>query len=138
MKNRTIILSDADYKRLQALIESSQHNTSVREDYPDALEGELRRARVVPQSEVPPDVITMNSVVHLRDLDSGEKEMYELVYPTDADMAHNRISVLAPIGTAMLGYRLGDDIEWQVPAGLRRLRVEEVVYQPERAGAMHR
>jgi regulator of nucleoside diphosphate kinase len=138
MKNRTIILSDADHKRLQALIESSQHNTSVRKDYLGALEGELRRARVVPQSEVPPDVITMNSVVHLRDLDSGEKEVYELVYPTDADLVHNRISVLAPIGTAILGYRLGDDLEWQVPAGMRRLRVEEVVYQPERAGALHR
>ena len=80
----------------------------------------------------------MNSVVRLRDLDSGETEEYELVYPADADMAHNRISVLAPIGTAILGYRLGDVIEWPVPAGLRRLRVEEVLYQPERAGVLHR
>jgi regulator of nucleoside diphosphate kinase len=70
-------------------------------------------------------------------LDSDETEEYELVYPADADMAHNRISVLAPIGTAILGYRLGDVIEWPVPAGLRRIRVEEVLYQPERAGALH-
>ena len=76
----------------------------------------------------------MNSSVRLRDLDSGETEGYELVEPTDADMTFDRISVLAPIGTAILGYRLGDVIEWPVPAGLRRLRVEEILDQPERAG----
>ena len=138
MKDRPVIMSDADHRRLDALIESVRYDASLREDYLDALEGELKRARVVPQSDVPPEVITMNSVVHLRDLGSGETEEYELVYPADADMAHNRISVLAPIGTAILGYRLGDVIEWPVPAGLRRLRVEEVLYQPERAGVLHR
>jgi regulator of nucleoside diphosphate kinase len=95
----------------------------------------LIRARVVPADEVPPDVVTMHSVVSLRDLDAGETEEYELVYPADADVANSRISVLAPIGTAVIGYRLGDVIEWPVPAGLRRLSVEGVV-QPERAGAL--
>jgi regulator of nucleoside diphosphate kinase len=138
MKNRTIIMSDADHERLAALIESARYSASLRADYLDALEGELKRARVVRQSDVPPEVITMNSVVRLRDLDTDEVEEFELVYPADADMAHSRISVLAPVGTAILGYRLGDVIEWPVPAGLRRLRVEEVLYQPERAGALHR
>lgn len=138
MKNRTILMSDADHQRLEALIESARHDASLREDYLDALEAELKQARVVPQSDVPPEVITMNSIVRLRDLDTDEVEEYELVYPADADLAHNRISVLAPIGTAILGYRLGDVIEWPVPAGLRGLRVEEVLYQPERAGALHR
>jgi regulator of nucleoside diphosphate kinase len=138
MKNRAILMSDADHQRLEGLIESARHDASLREDYLDALEGELKRAQVVPQAEVPPEVITMNSVVRLRDLDTDELEEYELVYPADADMAHSRISVLAPVGTAILGYRLGDVIEWPVPAGLRRLRVEEVLYQPERAGALHR
>jgi regulator of nucleoside diphosphate kinase len=138
MKNRIIIISDADYQRLEALIESVRYDASLRDDYLDALKGELKRARVVPQSDMPPEVITMNSVARLHDLDSEETEEYELVYPVDADMAHNRISVLAPIGTAILGYRLGDVIEWPVPAGLRRLRVEEVLYQPERAGVLHR
>jgi regulator of nucleoside diphosphate kinase len=138
MKNRVIIISDADHQRLEALIESVRYDASLRDDYLDALDGELKRARIVPQSYMPPEVITMNSVVRLRDLDSEETEEYELVYPADADMAHNRISVLAPIGTAILGYRLGDVIEWPVPAGLRRLRVEEVLYQPERAGVLDR
>jgi regulator of nucleoside diphosphate kinase len=75
-----------------------------------------------------------DSVVRLRDLDTEELEDYDLVYPVDADMAHNRSSVLAPVGTAILGYVM----EWLVPAGPRRLRVEEELYQPERAGALHR
>jgi regulator of nucleoside diphosphate kinase len=138
MKNRTIMISDADYQRLEALIESARDGASLREHYLSALEGELKRAQVVPELGVPPDVITMNSVVRLRDLDTDEVEEYELVYPADADWAHNRISVLAPIGTAILGYRLGDVIEWPVLAGVRRLRVEELLYQPEWAGALVR
>ena len=138
MKNRTIIMSDEDHRRLVALIESARYDASLSEDDLAALEGELKRARVVPRSRVPSEVITMNSVVRLRDLDTEGLEEYELVYPADADVAHNRISVLAPVGTAILGYRLGDVIEWPVPAGPRRLRVEEVLYQPERAGALHR
>ncbi len=138
MKERTLIISHADRERLEALIDSARMDSRVREDYLAALEAELGRARIVPAGKVPPDVVTMNSAVRLRDLDSDETEEYELVYPADADMAHNRISVLAPIGTAILGYRLGDVIEWPVPAGLRRLRVEEVLYQPEGAGVLHR
>ena len=138
MKKRPLIISRADRERLEALIDSARMDSRVREDYLAALEGEVTRARIVPADKVPADVVTMNSVVRLRDLDSDEVEEYELVYPADADMAHNRISVLAPIGTAILGYRLGDVIEWPVPAGLRRLRVEEVLYQPERAGVLHR
>ena len=138
MKKRTLIISRADRERLEALIGSARMDSRVREDYLAALEGELSRARVVPAGKVPADVVTMNSVVRLRDLDSDESQEYELVYPEYADVSLNRISVLAPIGTAILGYRLGDVIEWPVPAGLRRLRVEEVLYQPERAGAPHR
>ncbi len=136
MKKRNLIISQEDRADLNALIDSARLDSRVQEDYLSALEGELQRARVVPADKVPADVITMNSVVRLKDLDSDEMEELELVYPVDADMAQNRISVLAPIGTAVLGYRLGDVIEWPVPAGVRRLRVEEVLYQPERAGAL--
>jgi regulator of nucleoside diphosphate kinase len=138
MKNRTLIVSEADYQRLEALIDSARTDPRVRKDDLTALEGELRRARVVPSGSVPPEVVTMDSVVRLRDLDSNESEEYELVYPADADLEHSRISVLAPIGTAILGYRLGDTIEWPVPAGVRRIRLEDVLYQPERAAVRRR
>jgi regulator of nucleoside diphosphate kinase len=134
MKERTLIISHADRERLEALIDSTRRGSSVREDDLVALEDELSRARVVPADQVPVDVITMNSVVRLRDLDSVVAEEYELVYPADADITRHRLSVLAPIGTAILGYRAGDVIEWPVPAGRHRLRVEKVLYQPERTG----
>jgi regulator of nucleoside diphosphate kinase len=82
---------------------------------------------------VPPDVITMNSEVRLMDVDSGEVKVYKLVFPTQT-RTENSLSVLAPIGTAILGYRVGDVIEWRVPKGVRRLKVLEVLFQPEAAG----
>jgi regulator of nucleoside diphosphate kinase len=80
----------------------------------------------------------MNSTVRLRDLDTGDMETYTLVYPAEADVDEQLISVLAPIGTAILGYRVGDVIKWPVPGGFVRLRVEKILYQPERAGARDR
>jgi regulator of nucleoside diphosphate kinase len=83
------------------------------------------------------DVVTMNTTVELRDLDTGELETYTVVYPERADIALNRISVLAPLGTALLGSRAGDVVEVRVPAGRLRIRVEEIHFQPERVGAYH-
>jgi len=98
--------------------------------YLAALAGELRRARVVPRSQLPPDVVTMDSTVRLRDLQTGEEETYTLVYPREADIGENKLSVLAPVGTALLGYRVGDVVEWPVPAGVARIRIEDVVARP--------
>lgn len=134
MENRPLIISDADQGRLAAILDSARMDGRADGEL-EVLEGELGRARIVPADRVPADVITMNSVVRLRDLDSDETELYELVYPADADAELGRISVLAPIGTAILGYRLGDLVECLVPAGLRRLRVEGVLHQPEWVGA---
>jgi regulator of nucleoside diphosphate kinase len=106
-------------------------------EYLDKLQEELDRGKVVPASEIPKDVVTMNSRARLVDLDSGETEELTLVFPENADISQARISVLAPIGTAMLGYKVGDVFEWEVPAGKRRLKVEEIVYQPEAAGDYH-
>jgi len=131
MKKKTLIVTDIDRHRLQATVEAARMDPRLRPDYPTALEAELGKARIVPAGKVPPDVVTMNSVVRLCDVDSGEVEDYELVFPAHADVSANRISVLAPVGTAILGYRVGDVIEWRVPAGLRRLRVEELLHQPQ-------
>ena len=136
MKKRTLIISEDNKKRLSSLIERSRLNARVSMDYLDALTIELANASVVPSAQMPADVVTMNSVVRMRDMDSGEIEEFELVYPAEADLNLGRISVYAPVGTAILGYRLGDVIKWPVPAGFRRLKIEEMVYQPERAAIM--
>jgi regulator of nucleoside diphosphate kinase len=107
---------------------------SADSEYLDMLEQELDRAEIVEPEAIPRDVVTMNSEVRLKDLDSSDTRVYRLIFPTQSRTTHS-ISVLAPIGTAMLGYRVGDVIEWPVPKGIRRLQVLEVIYQPEAAGA---
>ena len=130
---RVIYITEADMKRLRPLIEGVKNS---RDDL-RGLQAELAHARVVTPADVPPDVITMNSKARLRDLDTGEEMVFTLVFPGNASIEHDRISVVAPIGTAMLGHRVGDEFEWEVPAGSVRLRVEEVLYQPEAAGDFH-
>jgi regulator of nucleoside diphosphate kinase len=98
-----------------------------------ALAEELKRAIIVEPKEVPNDVITMNSRAELVDLDSGETVTFTLVFPSRANIEAGNISVLAPIGAAMLGYRVNDEFEWQVPDGVRRMRVKQIHYQPEAA-----
>ena len=100
----------------------------------EGLAAELHRAVVVDPHEVPHDVITMNSSADLVDLDTGETITLTLVFPADADIEQNKISVLAPIGAGMLGYRVGDEFQWSVPQGVRRIKVFKIHYQPEAAG----
>jgi len=133
MNTRVIYVTEADMKRLRPLIEGMKNS---RDDL-RGLQIELEHARVVTPADVPPDVITMNSKARLRDLDTGEEMIFTLVFPGEANIEHDRISVVAPIGTAMLGQRVGDEFEWEVPAGSVRLRVEEMLYQPEAAGDFH-
>ena len=95
------------------------------------LENELKRARIVAPEEVPPDVITMNTRAELLDLESGERMEFTLVLPVDENINDGKISVLAPLGTAMLGYRVGDEFVWHVPHGLRRLKVTKLHFQPQ-------
>lgn len=131
---RGIWIADDDRARLDTLLRVLAARQDPHAGDRGALAGELRRARVVPRSQLPPDVVAMNSTVRLRDLETGEEETYTLVYPADADIAENRLSVLAPVGTALLGYRAGDVVEWPVPAGVSRFRIEEV-RQPARRHA---
>jgi regulator of nucleoside diphosphate kinase len=134
MSERTIQITELDQERLLDLIREAQSGEYRKSVYIEKLRGELERAQVVPSQEIAGDVITMNSTVTLTDLDTSEEETYTLVYPEDADTAQGKISILAPIGTAMLGYRAGDVFEWEVPAGKRRLKVTEIQYQPEASG----
>ena len=137
MSERTIQITKFDLERLNKLLADAQHSDHRQSSYLLELETELERAKMVPSEAVPNDVVTMNSQVRLVDLDTNEDIACTLVFPEDADMGKGRISVLAPVGTAMLGYRVGDSFEWQVPAGKRRLLVKEILYQPEAAGDYH-
>jgi len=137
MEERTIYITEYDLKRLRELIEDAKRVEPRGNEYLESLDVELSRGKVVAPTEVPPDVVTMNSKVHLVDQDTHEEMVYTLVFPQEADITQSKISVLAPIGTAMLGYRVGDTFTWQVPDGVRRLQVKRVLYQPEASGDYH-
>jgi regulator of nucleoside diphosphate kinase len=124
-------------ERLRTLLDDAKRMNRQGSEYLEGLESELSRGQVVAPAEVPADVVTMNSKVALRDLDTDEEMEVTLVFPRDADLSQGKVSVLAPIGTAMLGYRVGDTFSWPVPDGIRRLKVEKILYQPEAAGDHH-
>jgi regulator of nucleoside diphosphate kinase len=134
MATRKIQVTQTDHERLVAMIEAMRNIPARDQACLNKLQSELERARIISSKRVKPDVVTMNSTVSLRDLDDGNLYEYQLVYPQDADPQDNKLSVLAPVGTALLGYRIGDTVEWQVPAGVRRFRIEGISYQPEAAG----
>jgi len=137
MNDRTIYITKFDLERLEELLAAAEEfSYRDRADLKD-LAQELRRANVVDSIDVPPDVVTMNSQVKLRDLYTDKEMIFTLVFPKDANIDEGRISVMSPIGTAILGYSAGDSIEWHVPAGKRRIKIEEIFYQPEAAGDYH-
>ncbi len=137
MAERAIYITDFDMERLRKLLEGSRSWSERDREYLQKLEEELDRAVVVASHDVPSDVVTMNSQVRVRDLDADSEMVFRLVFPADADYEKGKISVLAPIGTALIGYRAGDVVEWAVPSGVRRLKIESVLYQPEAAGDYH-
>ncbi|MCI0418647.1 MAG: nucleoside diphosphate kinase regulator [Acidobacteria bacterium] len=130
---REIYVTEFDKMRLTELVQVAAEFGQQDKEYLSVLEGELDRSKVLPSKDVPKDVVTMNSRVRVRDLDSEKETTYSLVFPRDADINQNKISILAPLGIALFGSSR-DVIEWKVPAGLRRIRVEEILYQPEAAG----
>ena len=137
MKN-SIYVTSQDKQRLQDLLaETAASGPRQRGDW-EALADELRRAVIVDPKKIPSDVITMNSRAELRDLDTEETVVFTLVFPWEADVDLGKISILAPIGSGMLGYRVGDEFEWKVPEGVRRMKVMKVYYQPEAAGDFDR
>ncbi|MEO8602957.1 MAG: nucleoside diphosphate kinase regulator [bacterium] len=121
----SIIVCADDLERLERLIAASGRRRDVGPLV--ALQDELDRAQVVDASELPDDVVAMHSRVHFVDEAGGAEETVTVVYPFEADAALGRVSVLAPVGSALLGLRVGQTIAWQVPnGGTRRLRVVAV------------
>ena len=133
MKQRPpITISSLDAVRLERLFSSLD---SAQFPSLDDLQAEVDRANIVEPKEIPPDVVTMNSTVTFR-IESSEKEFsLTLVYPTDAGDSTGKISVLAPVGSALLGLREDDEISWPKPGGGSLIvRILKVTYQPERSG----
>jgi len=134
LKNRQIFITASDLQKLEELLTAAdaspyRHRTDLK-----SLEAELLKAKVVDAHAIPRDVVTMNTRLLFHDLDDDSKMEVTLVFPADADIDVGKLSILSPVGTALLGYRKGDTVQWDVPAGKRRIRIEKILYQPEAAG----
>ncbi len=124
MNPTPLYITRDDHNRLHLLI-----NATLRANRSAALEklrGELDRAVVIDPAALPPDTVTMGSQVKIEDLYTGEIEEYTLVYPDQADIATGRLSILTPVGTALIGYREGRIVDWPTPGGIRRLKIHRV------------
>ena len=134
MQHHMIRVTDFDSRHLEGIIEGARPRNSRDARSIELLEQHLGNAEVLPARRIGPDVVTMNSEVRVRDLDAKETITFSVVFPHAANAGAGRISVLAPLGMAVLGRNAGEDITWHTPGGLRRLRVDRVLYQPERVG----
>ena len=124
-RNTRIQITQQDLKRLRAILTSRGEFLGDREHLLD-LQDELEQARVVSEDEIATDVIRLQSQVRVRDRETGVTSTYIVVGPAQADVSVGHISVVAPLGTALLGYREGDEVEWQMPGGVRQLQIVEV------------
>tara|TARA_R110000787_G_scaffold244956_1_gene350773 strand:+ start:544 stop:969 length:426 start_codon:yes stop_codon:yes gene_type:complete len=131
-----IIISELDYNRIDHLLRAT---TGIATNIKSALLTELERAELVAPEQIPANVVTMNSQVKFSVISTGVTFTLKLVYPKDMDDSGNTISILAPVGSAMLGLKEGDEIDWQDgQGGMLQVRIETIEYQPERAGEYHR
>jgi regulator of nucleoside diphosphate kinase len=138
VSQRDIVITSQDMARLRGLLRDAWDPLGLDRPHLETLRTELDRAKVVALEEVEADVVTMNSTALVRDRDSDRATVFTLVYPEDAALETNHVSVLAPLGAAVLGFRVGDVVSFAVPSGVRSCEIVDVVYQPEAAGDLDR
>ena len=127
MTTKKITISENDFQLLKNMIAEM---SCIRDPdilgYLARLEEEIDSATIIRKEEIPPDIVTMDSTIRFIDEDTGESLFYTLTWPQSADIEQNKISILAPVGMALLGYAAGDTVEWDVPSGRKRFRIEAI------------
>ncbi len=129
-----IIINRLDYARIKKSINDAKQFRSISNDEAEKLLKELDSAKIVEPEAIPSNVVTMNSIVKLSFKNNDKQIQFQIVYPEQANVKENKISIFSPIATALIGYKVNDEIEWIVPAGLTKIRIDEIIYQPEAAG----
>jgi len=131
---KMLIINRLDYARIKKCISDAKQFNSISKAEADKLNNELDSAEIVEPDAIPSNVVTMNSIVKLSFLNNNKQVQFQIVYPDQENLKENKISIFSPIATALIGYKVGDEIEWIVPAGLTNIRIDEIIYQPEAAG----
>ncbi len=133
MENK-IKITELDYIRLKKLIGKSQSEKNVELKNLEALVRELNRAEKVDSKTIAPEFITMNSVVQVINKSTNKPMTIKIVYPEEADFKKGHVSVLSPLGSALLGYKVGDLVQFNAPKGAVIIKIVQIDYQPESHG----
>lgn len=126
-----IQITESDYTSLCSLINSAKILKIMDNKNLSFLGAELKRAEKVSDEQLQPDFVCMNSQIEIVDLDTGKPMRVKLVYPGEADFRKGNISILSPLGAALLGYRKGSIVAFEVPAGIKRMEIKNILYQDE-------
>lgn len=137
MRQHNLTFTDHDVERLEEILDGAQRLSHMKRNSLEALAEELEQGQIVPSRKIAPDIITLNSRIRLRDLDHGKDLEVTLVFPASADYSEGRLSVASPLGIAILGHAVGDEVEYPIQSGIKKVRIDEILYQPEAAGHYH-
>ena len=131
---KKVTLTKNDYTRIYKAITDAKNSKTINSNEAEKLLSELSKAEIVPSEKIDKDVVTMNSEVKLFFENTQKEQFFKIVYPQDANLKENKISIFSPIATALIGYKIGDEIEWIVPGGMTKIKIVDLIYQPEAAG----
>ena len=129
-----IIVNRLDYTRIKKCINDAKQFKSITSIEADNLLKELDSAKIMEPESIPSNVVTMNSIAKITFLSNDKQVQFQIVYPDKANLKENKISIFSPIATSLIGYKVNDEIEWIVPGGLTKIRIDEIIYQPEATG----
>lgn len=130
----TIKITNLDFTRLNNLINNLKKNSRLTSTDLGFLRSELGRAEKIDSEKITPDFVTMNSTIEVTDPDNDKIMTVQLVYPNEADFKQGKVSVLSPLGTALIGYKVGSEISFPVPKGTKMMKITKIIYQPEADG----
>ncbi len=131
---KKVTLTKNDYTRIYKAITDAKNSKTINSNEAEKLLSELSKAEIVPSEKIDKDVVTMNSEVKLFFENTQKEQSFKIVYPQNANLKENKISIFSPIATALIGYKIGDEIEWIVPGGMTKIKIVDLIYQPEAAG----
>ncbi len=131
---KEVIITKQDFNRIHRAITAAKATNSIKKEEAEKLLAELKNAKIVEPENIGGDVVTMNSIVKIHFQNNKSTMEFKLVYPSEAKIKEKKISIFSAVAAALIGYRVGDEIDWLVPSGMTKIVIDEIVYQPEAAG----
>ncbi len=131
---KQVTITKQDFNKIHRSITDAKARNTIKKEDAEKLLAELKSAKIVEQDQVESDVVTMNSIVKIHFQNNKTAMEFQLVYPAEANIKEHKISIFSSVAAALIGYRVGDEIDWLIPSGMTKIVIDEVIYQPESAG----